>query len=236
MATAEVGIDPARAVDLSNAPVTTLPGATAFLVSSPTPRAMMANTRASTPSRLPCARTRALASPVALAIAVAVGWTAPVEARAFGPAKDELPTVTDEPTPPPEDGDQVRDEPNLERAMAAFQRGSENYNMAKYDVALRDFLEAASLYASPDFQYNIGLCYEKLDKPEEAIAAFETYLKTKPDASDRANVEDRVARLREMAETRKNGGGDAPPDTKPAKSKAARQAMRPPGHSARPSP
>ena len=158
---------------------------------------------------------------MALAVALALVGAAPVDARAFGPAKDTLPTVTDEPTPPPGEDD-VRDEPNLERAMSAFQRGSENYNQAKYDVALRDFLEAASLYASPDFQYNIGLCYEKLDKPEEAIAAFETYLKTKPDASDRANVEDRVERLRQMAEARKNGTGTAAPDKAPAKSKAAR--------------
>jgi tetratricopeptide (TPR) repeat protein len=164
-------------------------------------------------------RARALA---AFAVAVALG--APADARALGPARDDLPTVTDEPTPPPE-GDEVRDDANLERAMQAFQRGSENYNQAKYDVALRDFLEAASLYASPDFQYNIGLCYEKLDKPEEAIAAFETYLKTKPEAPDRANVEDRIARLRAMAEQRKTGGdgGKPPADTgKKPKSTAAR--------------
>ncbi len=158
-----------------------------------------------------------------MAVAVALG--APVmvsrDARALGPAKGELPTVTDEPTPPPED--EPRDDANLARAMEAFQRGSENYNKAKYDVALRDFLEAASLYASPDFQYNIGLCYEKLNKPEEAIAAFETYLKTKPDAPDRANVEDRVARLKQMVESGvKDDGKKDPPPGKPEKSKAAR--------------
>lgn len=182
---------------------------------------MMAATRI--PMRRPVrvrARVRAL---VAMALAVALGApvTVSTDAHASGPAKDELPTVTDEPTPPPDD--EPRDDANLARAMEAFQRGSENYNNAKYDVALRDFLEAASLYASPDFQYNIGLCYEKLDKPEEAIAAFETYLKTKPDAPDRANVEDRVARLKQMAAKGKDDGGKKdPPATKPEKSKAAR--------------
>jgi tetratricopeptide (TPR) repeat protein len=178
---------------------------------------MMAATRIPMPSRSPvCARTRARAI---AASAVAIALLAPVDARAFGPS--ELPTVTDEPTPPPED--EPRDDANLARAMEAFQSGSENYNKAKYDVALRDFLEAASLYASPDFQYNIGLCYEKLDKPEEAIAAFETYLKTKPDAPDRANVEDRVARLKQTALARKaDGGKKDTPSGKPEKSKAAR--------------
>jgi hypothetical protein len=157
---------------------------------------------------------------VGTALALAVAFAPPSPAVASGPAKDELPTVTDDPTPPPGE-DEVRDEPNLERAMEAFQRGSQNYNEAKYQQALRDFLEAASLYASPDFQYNIGLCYEKLDKPEEAIAAFETYLKTKPEAADRANVEDRVERLRAMAEDRKkNGGRTGPDDTTPGKKKS----------------
>lgn len=161
---------------------------------------------------------------VGTALALAVAFAPPLPALASGPAKDDLPTVTDEPTPPPGE-DEVRDEPNLERAMEAFQRGSQNYNEAKYQQALRDFLEAASLYASPDFQYNIGLCYEKLDKPEEAIAAFETYLKTKPEAADRANVEDRVERLRAMAEGRKQGGGKPPADTGPAKKSTAARPM-----------
>jgi tetratricopeptide (TPR) repeat protein len=176
----------------------------------------MASMRASTLS-VTTVRTRARLVATALALALAP----PLPALASGPAKDELPTVTDDPTPPPGE-DEVRNEPNLDRAMEAFQRGSQNYNEEKYQQALRDFLEAASLYASPDFQYNIGLCYEKLDKPEEAIAAFETYLKTKPEAADRANVEDRVERLRLMVEERKRGGGRKDPvDTKPAKKGSA---------------
>lgn len=132
------------------------------------------------------------------------------QALAAAPAGDEaLPTVTDEPEPPK--GENVRDDDSLARAMDAFARGSENYNKAEYQAALSDFREAATLYASPDFQYNIALCYEKLDKPEEAIGAFETYLKTKKDIPDRANVEDRIRRLRTMLET----GEMPPPATKP---------------------
>ncbi len=122
----------------------------------------------------------------------------PEIARA-APSSD-LPDVTDEPEPPAETRD-VDDE-QLERAMTAFARGSAAYSDARYQQALGDFLEAATLYASPDFQYNIGLCYEKLGKPEEAIGAFETYLKTKRNVPDRANVEDRIARQREELERR----------------------------------
>jgi hypothetical protein len=132
------------------------------------------------------------------------------------PAPDALPGVTDEPEPPPDDSS-VRDDDQLQRAMAAFARGSDNYNRAMYQEALGDFLEAATLYASPDFQYNIALCYEKLDKPEEAIAAFQTYLKTKKDIPDRANVEDRIRRLQAMIESgqKPSDMNDEPTDTPP---------------------
>ena len=98
---------------------------------------------------------------------------------------------------------------NLDQAMRAYNRGKQNYNLAQYEAALADFQEAASLYASPDFQYNIGLCYEKLGKYEEAILAFVTYLKTKPGAEDRPNVENRIKELREKIEQQKQEEADA---------------------------
>lgn len=104
----------------------------------------------------------------------------------------------DEPAEPPEN--EVQGSPQLQQAMDAFRRGTSAYDEARYEDALAAFQDAATLYASPDFQYNIGLCYEKLNKPEEAIRAFKTYLRTKPEASDRANVEDRIARLRDDVE------------------------------------
>lgn len=102
----------------------------------------------------------------------------------------------------PSDGE-LQSDPQLDQAMRAYQRGTENYDRAQYESALADFKEAASLYASADFQYNIGLCYEKLDKYDEAIRAFRTYLRAKPDASDRPNVESRIADLEERIEQQK---------------------------------
>ena len=126
-------------------------------------------------------------------------------------------------TQPPED-DQVA------RAMAAYDRGRQNYNLAQYDAALADFTEAASLYASPDFQYNIGLCHEKLGKYDEAIRAFTAYLRAKPDAEDRPNVENRIQMLQQELERRRREAEDAEaariaaqgrePDPQPAPSAA----------------
>ncbi len=44
---------------------------------------------------------------------------------------------------------------------------------------------------------NLGLAYYKQGEAEEAIAAFETYLQLRPDAPDRAAVEETIATLRE---------------------------------------
>lgn len=106
------------------------------------------------------------------------------------------PSATEPSTAEPGPSEPQPDDP-VERAMAAYQRGTKNYNLAQYEAALADFTEAASLYASPDFQYNIGLCYEKLGKYDEAIRAFAAYLRAKPEADDRPNVENRIHALEE---------------------------------------
>ncbi len=124
---------------------------------------------------------------------------------------EPLPTVTDDPPAP----DAPKDDPGADQAMTAYKRGRDNYNLAQYEAALADFQEAASLYASPDFQYNIGLCYEKLGKYEEAIRAFVTYLKTKPNAEDRPNVENRIRELQRDLERQKREGSDSSGDTGP---------------------
>jgi tetratricopeptide (TPR) repeat protein len=134
-----------------------------------------------------------------LVITCAVAWPSmlapgPLLAAPAG-AKAE-PAAEEPPEPNPQDE-------QIERAMAAYQRGTQSYNLAQYEVALADFTEAASLYASPDFQYNIGLCYEKLGKYEDAIRAFAAYLRAKPDAEDRVDVENRIHMLEQEQQERK---------------------------------
>ena len=138
-----------------------------------------------------------MASPAA-ATAVLIAL-AGLPRNAFAGPAEPLPGVSDEPAPPAEG----KDDKMLERAMAAYERGQQNYKLAQYEAALADFKEASSLYASPDFQYNIGLCYEKLGQYDEAVLAYVTYLKVKPEAEDRANVEATIARLQELSRAQK---------------------------------
>jgi tetratricopeptide (TPR) repeat protein len=135
-----------------------------------------------------------------LALSVASSSLAP-------PSEGETPA---EPTETAEE--EPREDPQLQRAMESYSLGKQAYNAARYDDALGHFQEAATRYASPDFQYNIGLCYERLNKPEEAIRAYRTYLRAKPSADDRANVEDRIFQLEKQIEEAKN---QPPPEPEP---------------------
>jgi len=139
--------------------------------------------------------------------------------------------IAPEPAPaeaPTESPSEPREDPQLERAMESYELGKKAYNAARYEDALGHFQEAATRYASPDFQYNIGLCYERLGKPEEAIRAFRTYLRAKPDADDRANVEDRIFELEAELE-KAQSQPDEQPEPAPQPEPAEPEPKRDPG-------
>lgn len=89
----------------------------------------------------------------------------------------------------------TEEDDNRTRAMEAYRRGTELYNAAEFEEALASFEEAATLYASPDFQFNIGKCYERLGKHEQAVHHYKTYLRTSEDPPDRAVVENSISDL-----------------------------------------
>lgn len=151
-----------------------------------------------------------LAPFLALPIAVSLVAAPPAEEKAPASAPADVAPPGTGPTEPP------RQDPQLERAMESYELGKKAYNAARYEDALGHFQEAATRYASPDFQYNIGLCYERLGKPDEAIRAFRTYLRAKPDADDRANVEDRIFQLeREIERAKAEANGQPAPNPQP---------------------
>lgn len=151
-----------------------------------------------------------LAPFLALPIAVSLVGAPPAEEKAPASAPADVAPPGTGPTEPP------RQDPQLERAMESYELGKKAYNAARYEDALGHFQEAATRYASPDFQYNIGLCYERLGKPDEAIRAFRTYLRAKPDADDRANVEDRIFQLeREIERAKAEANGQPAPNPQP---------------------
>ncbi len=67
----------------------------------------------------------------------------------------------------------------------------------KYTEALPEFLavQKAATSRDPVLELAIAQCYEQMEKPEEALAAFERAVKEKPDQKEAVEGRDRVAKL-----------------------------------------
>ena len=77
------------------------------------------------------------------------------------------------------------------RAKQMFEQGVSEYEAGEYTDALASFLEAYRLKPHPMVRVNIANCYDKLDKPVEAIFHFELFLSSKvgsPEQRDEINA------------------------------------------------
>ena len=159
-----------------------------------------------------------LASLPALALGVGL-------ALAGVPAQAAPPASAPEPAPMPDPGGEAQGDeldPAQERAREAYARGTQLYNEAKFSEALAAFQEAATLFASPDFQFNIAKCYERLGDFEEAVRHYEIYLRTTDDPSDRAVIEASIADLKRRIA---DGELEPPPEVAPEPSKPPGRAL-----------
>jgi len=113
---------------------------------------------------------------------------------------------------PPDDGDTEADEigeiDTEAKAMTAYNDGKDAYDQGDYGEALQLFLEAQSLYPSPVFHYNVGLCHEALGNHEQAIISFSAYLRSYKSAfgtepEDKVNTENKISRLEQVVENKK---------------------------------
>jgi tetratricopeptide (TPR) repeat protein len=82
-------------------------------------------------------------------------------------------------------------------AKQMFEQGVSAFEAARYQEALDSFLEAYRLKPHPLVRVNIANCYDKLDRPVEAVANFELFLESGAGAPEqRDEVKDAVKRLK----------------------------------------
>jgi tetratricopeptide (TPR) repeat protein len=96
-------------------------------------------------------------------------------------------------------------------AKAHFLAGSAYYEQANYTDAVKEFTEAHRLSRRPDLLYNISVCYERLGRWDDAIAALQQYLAERPDAPDRAVIESRIANFAQRRDAERAQPPPAPP-------------------------
>jgi hypothetical protein len=87
-------------------------------------------------------------------------------------------------------GDDV--DPDTEIARRHFEAGRMKYEANDYAGALREFEAARKVRPMPAFDYNIARCLDRLERPSEAVDAYQRYLSAIGNAPDAAEVRDRV--------------------------------------------
>jgi len=104
---------------------------------------------------------------------------------------DKKEAAGEEKTPPP---------PADPKALAleAYNKGKELYNAGDYQKALESFVAAYNFQSNPFVYISIAQCYEKLGKCQEAKDYYGKYLKEKPDAGNRPDVEEKIKELENM--------------------------------------
>jgi tetratricopeptide (TPR) repeat protein len=89
-------------------------------------------------------------------------------------------------------------DPDTEIARRHFEAGRLSYEASDYDTALHEFEAARKVRQFPAFDYNIARCLDRLERPAEAIAAYERYLAAiGGDHPDTREVRERVRVLKE---------------------------------------
>ena len=101
------------------------------------------------------------------------------------------------------------------KARAAYQIGTQHYDLAEYQEALTAFKEAYRNYEDPTILYNIGQCYRQLGDKEQAIRFYRTYLIKQPDSARKDEVRGMIARLEQLVSEEKATRASPPQGTIP---------------------
>jgi tetratricopeptide (TPR) repeat protein len=99
------------------------------------------------------------------------------------------------------------DAENKAQAKELYERATRFYDVGKYAEAIHDYEQAYLLVEDPALLFNMGQAYRLWDRPEDAIRSYKNYLRKRPEASNRADVERKIADLEKLVEERRRNGG-----------------------------
>jgi tetratricopeptide (TPR) repeat protein len=112
-----------------------------------------------------------------------------------------------------------------QQAKEHYEMATRFYDVGKYGEAIAEYEQAYLLVEDAALLFNIGQAYRLWDRPEDAIRAYKNFLRRRPDAGNRADVERKIADLEKLVEERRRGlpGQPTPAPVQPA------QPISPPG-------
>ncbi len=113
-------------------------------------------------------------------------------------------------SPPPQQPESER----VNRARQLFQEALAAYDEGNFPQAAEKMQEAYRLAQSPDLAFNLGRVYERMSEYDQAIRYFRIYLRSRRGSeAEQAEVQARVAALREAKRRSRDQVFTAPPST-----------------------
>jgi tetratricopeptide (TPR) repeat protein len=90
---------------------------------------------------------------------------------------------------------------NVEQARQAFERAHRAYNLGQWHEAADGFAEAYRMTGDATLLFNRAQALRQGGRLGEAITAYRAYLREQPDASNRAEVEQRIQALEQQLQS-----------------------------------
>jgi tetratricopeptide (TPR) repeat protein len=90
-----------------------------------------------------------------------------------------------------------------QEAKARYTTGQSHYNLNEFQEALQDFKEAYRLFPDPVFLFNVAQCERQLGNLDEGIKFYRSYLRNKPKAPNRQEVERRIDEMQAAIDAKK---------------------------------
>lgn len=97
-----------------------------------------------------------------------------------------------------------------QQARRLFVSGRQHFDLGEYEQALKDFKEGYRIKDDPVFLYNIAQCQKLMNQNSEALRSYQVYISRAPDASNRDEVERKIAALKEAIASQKEATAKPP--------------------------
>jgi tetratricopeptide (TPR) repeat protein len=98
-----------------------------------------------------------------------------------------------------------------ERARGLNRKAMTQYDLGRFDDAIRLFQEAYEVFPEPKILFNLAQAFRKKQAYKEALESYRSYLRNAPGAPNRAVVEERIKELEQLIASQQ--ASDAkPPD------------------------
>ncbi len=99
------------------------------------------------------------------------------------------------------------------RALALLKEGRSKFDLGKFEEAEKLFEQSYEVWPYPEALYNLGQCWRKLGDPVKAIHFYKAYLRNKPNAANRTEVEARIAEMEKLVDEQKQSAEKPPQGT-----------------------